>query len=116
MKILKGISVLAAMAVLIHLFSCHKDDYKDLDCSTISSGYTANIKPIINANCLGGGCHNTGSTNGDFTTYAGLKSKADNNSLNRRVLEDKDMPTSKPLSLDDRKKIKCWIEGGALNN
>jgi hypothetical protein len=116
MKLIRITCSVAALGLLAWLFACKKDDYKNLDCSTISSGYNASIKPIINANCLGGGCHNTGSSNGDLTTYAGLKTKADNGSLNRRVLEDKDMPTTGPLSLDDRKKIKCWLEGGALNN
>lgn len=96
--------------------SCKKDEYKNLDCSTISSAYNANIKPIIDANCISSGCHNSGSNNGDFTSYAGLKGKADNGSLENRVLDKKDMPPSGALSLDDRKKIKCWIENGALNN
>jgi hypothetical protein len=105
-----------ALGLAIYFSSCQKDEYKDLDCTTISAGYNASIKPIINANCLGGGCHNTGSLNGDFTTYAGLKAKADDGSLNKRVLQDKDMPASGALPLDQRKQIKCWLENGALNN
>jgi len=77
----------------------------------------ANIKPIINANCTSSSCHGAGSSNGDYTTYAGLKAKADNGSLDERVLQKKDMPKSAPaLSLDDRKKIKCWLLNGAPNN
>ncbi len=96
--------------------SCKKDEYKDLDCSTISSSFAANIKPIIDANCTSSGCHNAGSTNGDFTIYNGIKGKANNGSLEKRVLVKKDMPASGALSLDDRKKIKCWIDNGAPNN
>jgi hypothetical protein len=102
--------------LLILLSSCEKDEYKDLDCSTISSAYNANIKPIMNASCNAGGCHNAGSVNGDFTTYAGLKAKADNGTLNKRVLRDKDMPTSGPLPIEQRRQIKCWLDNGALNN
>lgn len=98
-------------------FSCRKkDEYANLDCSTISSAYNANIRPIINANCMSSGCHNAGSVHGDFSTYAGVKAKVDNGSMNTRVLEDKNMPPSGPLPLDARKKIKCWIENGAPNN
>jgi hypothetical protein len=95
---------------------CKKDEYKNLDCSTIASAYNANIKSIINATCISSGCHNSGSNNGDFTSYAGVKVKVDNGSLDRRVLTDKNMPPSGALSLDNRKKIKCWIENGAPNN
>ena len=116
MKNLGKIILLGLVAVSVYLFSCKKDDYKNLDCSTISSGFNANIKPIIDANCISSGCHNSGSSNGDLTTYLGCKAKVDNGQMNARVLEDKNMPPSKPLSLDDRKKIKCWIESGAPNN
>lgn len=96
--------------------ACKKDDYKDLDCNSINATYLSDVKPIIQANCLGSGCHNSGSSNGDFTEYKGLKGKANNGSLNKRVLEKKDMPSGGSLSLDDRKKIKCWLNSGALEN
>ena len=96
--------------------SCKKDEYKNLDCSTISSSYKNNIAPIISSNCLSSGCHNAGSGNADYTTYSGLKAVADNGKLDARALEDKNMPPSGALSLDDRKKIKCWLNSGAPNN
>ena|ERR1041385_390194 len=114
---IKQVFLLAVVGISFYFLSCKKkDEYADLDCSQISSAYNANIKPIINANCNSSGCHGAGSSNGDFTVYAGLKAKADNGSLNTRVLEDKTMPPSGALSLDDRKKIKCWINNGAPNN
>jgi hypothetical protein len=102
--------------VLLGMLSCNKDEYDGLDCSSMAATYNANIKPIISASCTSSGCHNAGSSNGDFTTYNGLKQKVDNGSIENRVLKEKNMPPSSPLSLDDRKKIKCWIENGALNN
>lgn len=96
--------------------ACKKDDYKNLDCGSIPATYQTDIRPIVESNCLSSGCHNSGSANGDFTTYAGLKGKANNGSLNKRVLEKKDMPSGGSLSLEDRKKIKCWLSNGASNN
>ena len=96
--------------------ACKKDEYKDLDCNSINATYQAQVKPIIQANCLSSGCHNSGSSNGDFTEYKGLKGKANNGSLNKRVLKKKDMPSGGSLSLDDRKKIKCWLNSGAPEN
>lgn len=100
--------------------SCKKkkknDDLNNVDCSTINAGYNANVKPILSGNCLSSGCHNSGSANGDFTTYAGLKAKADNGSLNNRVVEQRNMPPSGALSTDNLKSIKCWINSGSPNN
>lgn len=107
-------TVLALLTV-----TCKKKDEDSLDnvdCSTISSAYSSSIKPIMTAKCTSSGCHNAGSANGDFTTYAGLKAKADNGSLNSRVLVGKSMPPTGPLPLDELKKIKCWLNAGAPNN
>ncbi len=102
--------------VILLVQACKKDDYKNLDCGKTPSTYQADIRPIIESNCLSSGCHNSGSINGDFTSYAGLKGKANNGSLNKRVLDKKDMPSGGSLSLDQRKKIKCWLNNGALDN
>ena len=116
MKNLRKIILLSLIASSIYLFSCQKDEYKNLDCSKISSTFNANIKPIFTTNCISSGCHDSGSPHGDFTIYSGCNTKVGNGTLNSRVLENKNMPPSAPLSLDDRKKIKCWIENGAPNN
>lgn len=91
-------------------YSCKKNEYKGLDCSTINAKYTTDIKPIIAANCTSSGCHPS------YANYADLKSIADNGALNTEVLDKKRMPKSGSLSLDDRKKIKCWIDSGSPNN
>lgn len=99
--------------------SCKKkknEDLNNLDCSKINSGYSSDVKPIISTNCLSSGCHNTNSVNGDFTTYTGLKAKADNGTLDNRVIQQKTMPPSGALSIDQLQKIKCWLNSGSPNN
>jgi len=96
--------------------SCKKNEYEGLDCDAINASYSKDIKPIVEANCLESGCHNSSSVHGDFTEYKGLKGKANNGSLNKRVLEKKDMPSGGKLSLEDRKKIKCWLNSGFPEN
>lgn len=116
---MKSTSFLALTLFLLLLLlveACKKDEYKNLDCSSIAASYSKDIQAIVAANCLTAGCHHSGSANGDFTGYAGLKGKANNGSLNKRVLEKKDMPNGTSLSLDDRKKIKCWLSNGAPQN
>ena len=106
------------LGVMILSFpSCKKEEKQEvIDCSGVSPSYSSDIKPIISANCLSSGCHNSGSNNGDFTSYDGLKKAASNGTLENRVVINKTMPLSNPLSLEDRKKIKCWISSNAPNN
>lgn len=45
-----------------------------------------------------------------------MKTIAENGKLEERTIAQADMPPQKKLSLNDRKKIKCWIKNGAANN
>lgn len=117
----KGLYILILLSAFIGLVpGCKKkekkDDLNSIDCSAINSGYSSDIKPIIAANCISSGCHNAGSANGDLTTYNGLKAKVDNGSIDNRVIQQRTMPLSGSLAMDDLKKIKCWLNSGAPNN
>jgi hypothetical protein len=102
--------------VLFIFQTCKKDDLKNLDCGKVSSTYHSDIKPLVDTQCAtSGGCHGSGSGR-DYSTYSGLKTVADNGSLERTTITDKSMPPSGALSLDDRKKIKCWLNNGSPNN
>jgi hypothetical protein len=93
-----------------------------------SAPYQTTVKPIIVTYCYGQGnqtCHVTPSNqgaNGDFTTYAGLKAKVDNGSIQTRVLNPGGgMPPSYstgPVALTsaDLQKLKTWVNNGAQNN
>lgn len=119
MKKLKTIPFIlfSIISTVVFISSCKKEKKEEvLDCTGVSPSYNSEIKPIINANCISSGCHNAGSSNGDFTTYAGLKAVASTSTLESRVIINKTMPPTGSLSLEDRKKIKCWISSGASNN
>jgi hypothetical protein len=105
--------------ILLFFLGCKKNknvDLNNIDCSKVNSSYAGNIRSIIDGNCMNSGCHNSGSANGDFSTYAGLKAKADNGTLDARVIQQKNMPVSGSLTTDELKKIKCWINSGSPNN
>jgi hypothetical protein len=117
MNYLKFYAVVLATTVVLLPFACktQKPATPGVDCSTVSATYSKDIAPIISANCMP--CHKAGSLKGDFSFYAGLKVAADNGQLEKRVLIVKDMPKGKgPLPEEERKKIRCWLDGGALNN
>lgn len=98
------------------LFVSCRNDLRNLDCSTIGSTYLLDVKPIILGSCTTSGCHNAGSGNGDYTTYAGLKAVADDGTLDKAVNIKKSMPKNGSLDIESRKKIRCWINAGAPNN
>ncbi len=74
------------------LYSCTADKIElesavvPVDSTTIDStdtlstfdtcNFSTYIQPIINDNCAFSGCHGSGSANGDFTNYSGIKAKS----------------------------------------
>lgn len=109
--------VLSLLGLMLWGVSCKKSSTTSSTDSTTtcSSSYTysADIKSIIDASCLGSGCHGSGSGRGDFTTYAGLKSYITNGSFKREVVTNKTMPQGSSLSTEQRSKISCWLDNGA---
>ena len=116
MKKRVSIGLIIAFMITIANSGCKKNEYKNIDCGKLNATYNGSIKAIINSNCTFSSCHSSGSSNGDYTTYNGIKTIADNGKLEDRVLVKKNMPSTGALSLDDRKKIKCWLVSGSQNN
>src|SRR5690349_18476674 len=97
--------------------ACKKDTEEPtpgVDCSTVT--YSGTISGIATAKCNASGCHSAGSSNGDYTSYAGIKAKFDNGSLKQRVIVEKTMPSGTPLTETQYKQFECWINAGAPNN
>ena len=84
----------------------------EIPCDTTLT-YSANIQQIISINCTDPGCHQPASIEGDLTHYNGVKVKVDNGKLRQRVLIEGTMPPTAPLNAEDKRKIECWLEGGA---
>ncbi|MCB9189910.1 MAG: hypothetical protein H6600_08775 [Flavobacteriales bacterium] len=82
--------------------SCEK---KEISCNDTVSTYETNIKPIIDANCIG--CHKK------FSTYAGLQSIINNGEFEHEVLVKRSMPQGKSLTMEELVSIKCWLDNGA---
>ena len=101
--------------------SCYYDNEQALyhitatDCSKINAAFTADVLPIITANCATPSCHNTTAVGGVILqTYDQIKAKVDR--INQRVLIDKTMPPNGALTTSDLNIIQCWISAGAPNN
>ena len=89
--------------------SCKKEE------ETPACSYTASIRPVINSKCAIPDCHNGSTALGDFTTYEGLKTRADNGRIRTNVFELNIMPpaSASPLTDEEKELIKCWLDNGA---
>jgi uncharacterized membrane protein len=98
---------------ILILASCNKQH--TVTAPPCPAGFAADIRPIINNKCALPDCHHTGSPLGDFTTYAGIKERADNGRLRMNVFELQIMPPANAVSLTDHEKeqLKCWLDNGA---
>ncbi len=115
------VSLAIALAVIV---SCVKDKTSEVsvDCShiyTYSSSDSFSIRPIIQLACSYQGCHERGSSIGNFTDYQSLKSYVDNGKFFNRVIVNKDMPPinstlgPKTLTTEEIAQLQCWLEQGA---
>ncbi|MBL0316874.1 MAG: hypothetical protein IPP69_14355 [Flavobacteriales bacterium] len=103
-----------AMSILI---SCKKESSKKTPtCDGSHPTYNSAIKSIINGNCNSSGCHNAGSSNGDFTSYSGLAPYLNNGSFKREVLTNQTMPENGSLSQTQLNSIQCWVNDGYPEN
>lgn len=88
----------------------------DVNCTTISAKFAADVKPLIAAKCATAGCHDAAGSAGGaiLVTYAQISAMASR--INQRSVVEKTMPTDGPLTAAEIGILKCWIDGGALNN
>jgi hypothetical protein len=110
------ICLFVSLSVIVVACKKDKDDPEPsgVDCSTVT--YSGTIASIVSSKCNSAGCHATGSSNGDYTSYAGIKAKFDNGSLKQRVLVEKTMPQGSSLTETQYKQFECWINAGAPQN
>lgn len=106
----------------IFLVACHAENEEELfPQKTVDTdapiSFMREVSPIIKNNCATAGCHEPrGTGNGNFETYAGIKLKVDNGTLERRAIVNKDMPAAGPLPQRQIDILKAWIDQGAPNN
>ncbi|MDX2362357.1 MAG: cytochrome c [Crocinitomicaceae bacterium] len=106
--------LLIAFLLLWVNFSCEKDELLTVECDGSSPTYDADISLIIQQNCVQ--CHGSGSSNGSFTTFAGISTVTSNGKFEQEVLNNQTMPQNGTLSQDQLNKIKCWVENGFPEN
>lgn len=84
----------------------------------VSSGlsFSADIKPIIEANCAVSGCHVAGTSQPDYTNEATIISLASNIKARTQAGEMPPPSSGRSLTEAEIERIACWVDDGAPNN
>lgn len=89
----------------------------DDDCANNEVSYIQGIEELMERTCAYEGCHVSGFSSGDYTTYESIVPFIE--SIRRRTLLVQDMPpdyapNGKAQSLTDEEKqlLECWIANG----
>ncbi len=105
----------------LSLSSCYYDNEESLypnesSCYSPDVSFSLDIKPMIDAKCATAGCHVSGTGRVVLTSFQSIKNIAVDGQLENRVLIQRDMPPSAPLSRCDQEKLQAWLDNGATNN
>jgi hypothetical protein len=110
--------ILMACTASVLLSSCYYDVedelYPGTSCDLSNVTYSGAVAPLMATDCAVPGCHVSGGTSPDLSTYAGVS--ANSTAVKQRAVTDKNMPPSGPLSSCDQQKLQAWIDAGAPNN
>ena len=115
-------NILALSLLLVFASSCYYDNaetlypYADANCDTINVPFTPVASEIIYQSCATTGCHVAGTGRVLLTNYTEIKATIDNGLFVQRTFYAQDMPPQGPLSACNIKKLKAWIDNGALND
>ena len=99
----------------IFIVSCESNTYNEISVVATNPTYTANIEPVMKANCTG--CHSAGGTFPTLTTYAQVKTSTSTGTLICRIDQTcgSVMPPSGPLTTSTIEMIKLWQQQGFVN-
>jgi hypothetical protein len=82
--------------VVIGLLSGCKEDLVRIPCDGSSPVWNGEVFEIVAATCLGSSCHGSGSSRGDFNSYAGIEPYLLDNSFEISVLANADDASEMP--------------------
>lgn len=108
-----------SFVILASLTNCFYDNeqeqYGIAQCDTTAMSFSADIKPIIEANCVS--CHTPGGQEevSPFNDYDGVVSYSDQ-IVERVKGVGSIMPPTGKLPACDQQKIESWVKAGAPNN
>jgi len=113
---MKAIKVTLIIAIISSFgISCDSSTYADISVETTNPTYTANIKPIMDANCVS--CHN-GEIESSLTNYDDVRYKAEHGDMLCRISGTSCgaiMPTTGKMVQSKIDLIQLWATNGYPN-
>lgn len=104
-----------SMIVFAFLSSCTRDKVEIITSQcTDSITYDQHIQLVLDNNCNASTCHNSGSSNGDFTSYEKVSKYFESGLLYKRTINLKNMPPNNELTEELLDMFNCWVEGAYL--
>lgn len=116
---MKTLILIIKMILLVMVFSCKHAPLVQYDCTGLTPGYTAEIKPILDANCATSGCHSgsnpaKGIGLADYTDASAASANKNFLGAIQQLSGYIKMPKeADKLSDNEIKLIYCWIENGS---
>jgi len=114
---MKKIKIFLILISGVFISSCESNTYDQISEVNTNPTYTANVGPIIRANCSG--CHSGGSQFPDLENYAQIKEATQNGDLICRIDQSQAcgrvMPPSGSMTKGTIDMIKLWATNGYLN-
>ncbi|RAW01233.1 hypothetical protein [Pseudochryseolinea flava] len=121
MKIRFSIFLFVITILFNVLYGCVSHDLAGpfvVECTEEVLRYEVDIVPIINANCAISGCHDGSNSLPDWTDHETLAGEGAE--VQRRITLPLNDPAKMPrvgsITAEERQKLFCWIEQGALDN
>jgi len=104
--------ILVAGAFIV---SCESNTYNEISVTATNPTYTANVEPVIKANCIS--CHSAGGTYPTLTTYTQVKTSTSTGNLICRIEQTCGavMPPNGAMSKQTVDMIKLWKQQGFVN-
>lgn len=90
-------------------------------CDTLVPTYDQQMIFLVETTCAYEGCHSSGFSSGDYSSYADMLPNLDDGKIFDRVVASRDMPPSyadgpKTLTEEEIELFNCWIENGYPEN
>lgn len=104
------------------IMACSSESVQELadPCDTADVSYQSEVEMILTKNCATSGCHlgEFGPGGLDLSTFEDAKAIAADGQLVGRITGNSGnlMPPDGPLPECEIRKIRAWVEDGALNN
>jgi len=112
---MKKIKIVLMIVGSIFIVSCESNTYREMSVVTTNPTYTANIAPIMAANCVG--CHSVGGTSPALATYAQVKAATETGNVICRIERTcgSIMPPNGAMTTATINTIKLWQQQGFVN-